>query len=246
MLIMQLLVVTVAVLFLITSTTAVFPKLRNLELFQLLRLSRAQWLLLCICFSVIFCAACNDTDTMFNIVIAALDGVGIVLSGLGALITPGEATLINGAIQAISGLVAAAKAAWDAYEADPSAEGAMAALEAAVASIQSDIPTILAGLKITNPTLQAWITTLVGLVGKLAADITADILPYLKSAAEAHAAGDSEPVKALGAKFKELTKAFVVGHNEALADSGLPADTIKDVQKHFNHVAEPHFGPLPI
>ncbi len=244
MLTMILLTAAVVLLFLVNLLIKTFPDARWLAPLKFLRLARWQWGLLCICFLVLFCVGCGSTDAVFTVVIAALEGVDIVISGLGTLIAPSEASLVEGAVAAISALVSAVQAAWDTYEANPSAAGALAALEAAVASLQNGIPGILADLHITNPTLQAWITTIVGLVGKLAAAIAADILPKLAEATDAHLAGDSSKVKALAAQFNELTKAFVTAHNAALDASGLPPTVIAAVHKSFNKKAEKHFKLL--
>ena len=195
---------------------------------------------------VVFANACGDTNTAFSILQAALAGVGIVVTGLGALISPGEATLINGTIATISALVTTAQTAWDTYESDPSAAGALAALQAASTNFQAQIPNLLSGLNITNPTLKAWITTLVGLVGKLASAIAVDITPKLTAAHQAHVAGNDEPMKALHAKFKESIKAFVVAHNAALDASGLPPAVIKAVHDKFKHATGSYIGPIHI
>jgi hypothetical protein len=198
-------------------------------------LPRSVWFLFCICFMVLFCTACGSADTLFTVIQAALAGVGIVLTGLGALISPSEAAAVEGIVTAIGDGVASVQAAFDAYEANPSGVGLLAALQAAVTSLQGSIPGILAGLNITNPTLAAWVTTLIGLVGKLAASIASAILPKLASATEAHKAGNSAPLKALEAEFKTLTAGFIAAHNAALDASGLPPAVIANVHKHFKH-----------
>lgn len=199
-----------------------------------MKIRKSHLFLLCLMFSVLFCVACAHTDSLFTAVQAALAGVGIVITGLGALLPASEASLVEGVVAAVGDGVSAIQAAWDAYEANPSGVGLLAALQAAVTDLQGKIPGLLSGLNITNPTLLAWINTLVGLVGKLLSSIAADILPKLADAAAAHAAGDSTQIKSLAEDFKLLTQEFIDAHNAALDSSGLPPDVIADVHKHFN------------
>jgi hypothetical protein len=242
---MAALTLALAALFTITLLARISPALRTNRLFLMFVLRRWQWQLLCICFLTVFCVGCAGTDAVFSVLLAALAGVDVVVTGLGSLIAPGEASLINGAVTAIAALVAAVQAAWDTYEANPSAAGALDAVQAAVLSLQTQLPGILSALNITNATLKAWITTVVGLVGKLADDIAADILPKMAEAAAAHAAGDDTLAKSLHDKFIELSKAFIVAHNAALEQSGLPPAIIANVKKAFNAAAKhPAFGQL--
>jgi hypothetical protein len=207
-------------------------------------LPRSVWAIFCICSLVLFCTACGEANTMFTVIEAALATAGVIVTGLGALISPSESAMIEGAVTAIGDLVQAIQAAFDAYEADPSGPGLLAALEAAVTSLQANIPTIMAALHITNPTLQAWITTIVGLVGKLAEAIAADIIPKLAQASASHAAGDDEPAKVLAIKFKALTTHFIADVDLRLADSGLPPKVITTTHDKFHHEIKFHIGPL--